>query len=124
MKRIIQLTLTVTLLSFLTVSTTYAQNFLGNRTACDMEMSVVWGDNMCNINGSFNTIVPAFSVVPIPMPATDVIVAAKGYYLGTSCLFYVGIPCTPYSMTDFVVCSQPCGDYKARLDSWGVVVYQ
>ena len=123
MKRLIQFTLTFSLIAFLAITSASAQNF-GNRTACDMEMKVAWGTPGCVSTGSFYAVVPAFSVVPIPMPPGNVIIAAKGAYIGTSCVFVVGIPCSGYLFDDAVICATACGDYKANLSSWGVVAYQ
>lgn len=122
MKKIIQLTLTLTLLSLFAVNTVSAQN-LGNRTACNMVMSVVWGDIFCNTTGSFTTVVPPFSVVPIPMPPGNVIIVSRGYYVGSSCVYAVGIPCSGFPANDAIACGTACGNYRARLDSWGVVAY-
>lgn len=122
MKRIIQFTLTISL--FFTTVIASAQS-LGNRTACDMEMTVVYGFNNCQATGTYTAIVPAFSVVPIPMPPGQVVIASRGLYVNTSssCVYVVGLPCTGYSTLDNVQCNAACGPYNARLSNWGVVVY-
>lgn len=123
MKKLIKLSLTVALFSFITSGAT-AQKLV-NKTACDMEMVVNWGTAGCTVNGTFNAIVPAFSAVAYPLPAGDVVVAAKGTYVSQSgCPFYVGIACTPYPVGVFVPCALPCGDYKAKIFGVDVVAYQ
>ena len=123
MRYIKQLTLTLSLFLFLTASSVFAEQ-LGNRTACPMRMDVAWGMPGCVVTGSFSTVVAPFSTVVIPMPVGNIILASRGYYIGTSCIFYVGEPCSGYPFIDNVVCGVACGNYTARLSNWGVVAYQ
>ena len=123
MKKLINLSLIIALFTVAT-STANAQ-VMKNKTACDMEMVVAWGNAACTWTGSFSAIVPANSSVNYPLPAGATLIASKGYYIGFSgCVYYVGTSCTTYPIGVYVPCTNPCGSYKAHIYGNDVVTYQ
>lgn len=123
MKNVFQLTIALGLTVLMTTSV-MAQQQLGNRTWCPIEMAVQWSTTgTCPPTGYYTTIVPPMSAVPIPMPLGATITDAKGTYVGSNCPFYVGIPCSGFPAWVPVPCATGCGPYQAMLSSWGVVAY-
>ena len=107
MKKLIRISLCLSIITVLTSTAVFSQQF-ENRTSCDMIMTGAWGTPGCVFNGFFATLVPAFSSAPIPVPPGDQLLICKGHYVGSlSCLFYVGVPCSGYPMNEFVPCSSP-----------------
>ncbi|MEM1320613.1 MAG: hypothetical protein AAGG75_10165 [Bacteroidota bacterium] len=123
MKKFLFLALLAGLFTLMSTSSVDAQN-LGNRTQCDIEMKIDYGWPGCVPVGTFSIDVPAYSVIAIPLPPGMIIIRAEGAYIGTTCVFEVGVPCTGLPNPDFVPCGTACGDYKAELiPTWGVVAY-
>lgn len=122
MKKLLQLSLALGLILFLSFSTVNAQSFQ-NRTACPMEMAVAWSVGACAPGGSFSTIVPPMTEIFFPMPPGATVDAAKGVYVGSSCVFYVGVPCSGYPLTTVVPCGVACGTYNAGLFGQTVVAW-
>ena len=103
-----------------------AQQSLGNRTNCDVEMAFEYGPTgSCTAPFYGSVIVPAYTVIPAPIPAGMEIFHAKGTYAAGGCgAFYVGLPCSTYPANDAVSCGILCGNFQASYwPSWGIVVY-
>ncbi len=121
MKKFINLTLLMTCLVMLTTTSILAQDIVRNSTNCTFLVRVAYGPvgPGCAATGFADATVPANTQVNVGIPAGTEIKYAKGAYTllggGLACPFYIGLPCSPYPLAVGVLCSTPCGDYKARL---------
>jgi hypothetical protein len=126
MKKFLMVAASAMFLVLLSSATAFAQNNLGNRTNCPVEMHVEYGNPItCASMGSISVIVPPLSVVPLALPPGASIIASKGYYVGSTCgVYYVGEPCSGLPYVDNIACTFPCGNFTAQLfPTWGLVVY-
>lgn len=126
MKKLFFLSALAGLFVLLGSNTMLAQQNVGNRTNCSVDMKFQYGDPVtCVVAGTMSITVPPLTAIPLVLPAGTEIIRAKGKYSAPGCgAFYVGVPCSGYPSSDFVACGALCGDYKARLtSSWGLVVY-
>ncbi|MEM8907086.1 MAG: hypothetical protein AAGD05_04500 [Bacteroidota bacterium] len=127
MKKLIQLLALSACFLLLGASTVMAQDKVKNVTNCDFLVRVAYGPaGSCTSTGFVDAIVPAGTSIVVGIPAGTEIIAAKGYYTVNPpfCSFYVALTCAGGPLTDSVVCSSACNDYKARLyPGTGLLLY-
>jgi len=121
MKNLFSLVAFVGCFVFFSSSAAIAQSQqIRNYTDCTFEVKVAVGQDDCN-DISFQTIVVAPGTAEfVTLGAGESIQYAKGRYLGSSCAFYIGLSCSPYPPSEWVDCDTNCGDYGAKLYSWGI----
>lgn len=104
----------------MSITTINAQDIVRNSINCAFFVRAAYGPaRSCTSTGFADAICPANTQINIGIPPGTKIIASKGGYAlghsGVSCPYYVGLPCTPYSLTTNVGCSVLCGDYNVRL---------
>ncbi|MGD1844746.1 MAG: hypothetical protein ACFB10_05070 [Salibacteraceae bacterium] len=111
---------------FAVVSTNVqAQQGIKNATNCAMLVKFAHGNPFtCTTTGTQTyTLAPMSSIFPLPIPAGEQIVVAKGADVGFTCpIWYIGFPCSGYSFGQGIVCPT-CNDYKAELIPYGIYLH-
>lgn len=124
MKKLLSLFALVGLLVAFT-STAEAQQGIKNATNCTMLVKFAYGNPFtCTSNGTQSyTLAPMSSIWPLPIPAADQIIVAKGADVGFTCpIWYIGLPCSGYPLGVGIVCPT-CTDYKAELIPYGIYLH-
>ncbi len=101
-------------------SSVTAQQQIRNYTDCKFEVKVAVGQDDCQDVTIQTYFVGANDAVVITLGNGESIQYASGSYLNTTCNFHIGLDCSVYPVSTSVDCNTACGDYDAKLFSWGI----
>ena len=98
---------------------------IGNKTNCEMNFVVLYGNpSTCSIGNFYSFVASPHTSNNIPsFPGMDVMMVQASYTNGSCTAITVGEPCLGLPSQSSATCGAPCGNFALTLTGYGAATY-